>query len=105
MNHQEKRKKARECEKEIEHIKKIPLYLEFKNSPEFNLTEEEFGLLMDGLHEDKRLQEKYNLAQELFTRVAALHSYITYLRQPASKEAHAEQEAVQNPHPDNVLSE
>lgn len=79
MNRQEKRRKVRVYQKELDFIKRHTPYLEFKLSGEFKLPEEEIGLLMDGIHQDKKLQERFYLAKDLFARVDALNDLISGL--------------------------
>jgi hypothetical protein len=82
MIRQEKRRKAREYEKELSFIKKHTPYKQLKKSFEFNLPVEETGMLMDGVHEDRVLQERFYLAKEIFKRVDWLTQMITALKKP-----------------------
>jgi hypothetical protein len=86
MNRPEKRRKIKECEKELKFILKHTPYLKLKASDEFNLPMEEIGMLMDGVHEDQDLQKKFDLASKIFARVDQLYQMIEYLRLPKNTE-------------------
>lgn len=87
MIRQEKRRRIREYEKELEYIRKHTPYIELKLSSEFDLPEEEIGLLMDGLHEDKDLQGRFDMAKDLFARVDALQRLIWLIKHPPTNKA------------------
>jgi hypothetical protein len=90
MNRQQKRKTIRDCQKQIRQINNAMYFLRLNNPAEFDLSEEEMGLLMDGIHRDSLLQERFNLAKELSIKVGSLRGIIAGLTNkgayPATKE-------------------
>jgi hypothetical protein len=102
MNRPERRRKIKECEKELKFILKHTPYLKLKTN-EFDLPMEEIGMLMDGVHEDQDLQKRFDLVSKIFTRVDQLNQMIEYLKQSTSTEAHPVHSIKHSPHPHNVL--
>ncbi len=90
MIRQERRSKVREYEKELKFIQKHTPYRQLKESEEFNLPMEEIGMLMDGVHEDRVLQERFDLAKEIFKRVDWLTQMIVVLKKPTNTKVHLE---------------
>ena len=68
MIRQERRKKLREAQKELTMLEKSKLFTQFRNTNEFMLPKEELDLLVVGTHENKKLQDKFNLAKIVYTR-------------------------------------
>ncbi len=88
MIRQERRSKIREYEKELKFIQKHTPYRQLRFSDEFRLPIEEIGMLMDGVHEDRVLQERFDLAKEIFKRVDWLTQMIEALKKPTNTKAH-----------------
>ena len=103
MIRQEKHKRIREYEKELEYINKHTPYNSFKNTSEFMLPKDELDLLVANTHENKSLQERFNLAKDLFARVDALNTWIKKLKE-TKKEAHPVNSVGSSPHPHTELS-
>lgn len=82
----EKRRLIKGYNKQLEYIRKHTPYLEFKTSGEFMLPQEEIGKLMDGVHEDISLQQRFDIAKDLFARVDALNTLIGRLQKPNTEE-------------------
>ena len=68
MIRQERRKKLREAQKELNQLEKSKLIAQFRNTNEFMLPKEELDQLVAGTHENKKLQDKFNLAKIVYTR-------------------------------------
>lgn len=68
MIRQERRKKLREAQKELTMLEKSKLFTQFRNTNEFMLPKEELDQLVAGTHENKKLQDKFNLAKIVYTR-------------------------------------
>lgn len=84
MTRPEKRRKIKEYEKELKFIDKHTPYRSFQKTNEFMLPKEELDLLIAGTHENKKLQERFDLAKQIYTRVDQLQQSIAYLRMPAT---------------------
>ena len=67
MIRQERRKKLREAQKELNQLEKSKLTAQFRNTNEFMLPKEELDQLVAGTHENKKLQDKFNLAKIVYT--------------------------------------
>ena len=87
MIRQERRKKLREAQKELTMLEKSKLFTQFRNTNEFMLPKEELDQLVAGTHENKKLQDKFNLAKIVYTRRDWLINTITEL---TNKEARPE---------------
>ena len=81
MDRAERRRRIKAYTKELEYIEKHTPYLKFKNTFDFMLPKEELDLLVADTHENKVLQEKFNLAKDLFARVDALTTWIRKLKE------------------------
>jgi len=103
MDRAERRRRIKEYSKELEFIFRHTEYLSFLDTREFLLPKEELDLLVADAHEDKVLQEKFNLAKDLYARVDALTTWIRKLKEP-KKEEHLEYSANKSPHPHTELS-
>ena len=79
MIRQERRKKLREAQKELTVLEKSKLFTQFRNTNEFMLPKEELDLLVVGTHENKKLQDKFNLAKIVYTRRDLLMNTIAEL--------------------------
>ena len=79
MIRQERRKKLREAQKELKQLEKSKLFTQFRNTNEFMLPKEELDLLVAGTHENKKLQDKFNLAKIVYTRRDLLMNTIAEL--------------------------
>lgn len=87
MIRQERRKKLREAQKELTMLEKSKLFTQFRNTNEFMLPKEELDQLVAGTHENKKLQDKFNLAKVVYTRRDYLKDTIESL---SKKEVHPE---------------
>ena len=81
MTRPERHRLIKQYGKELSFILKHTPYLKFKNTSEFMLPKEELDLLVANTHENKVLQEKFNLAKDLYARVDALTSLIWKLKE------------------------
>ena len=79
MIRQERRKKLREAQKELTMLEKSKLFTQFRNTNEFMLPKEELDQLVAGTHENKKLQDKFNLAKIVYTRRDLLMNTIAEL--------------------------
>lgn len=99
MNRNERRNKARECEKELAWIERYTPYKSLQNTTQFNLPKDELDRLVAQTHEDKDLQADFDLAKKIFMRVDYLKQTIELTKDATKlKEYLAHQEA-QTPHP------
>jgi len=102
MKRAERRRLLKQYSKELSFILKHTPYLKFKNTFDFMLPKEELDLLVANTHENKVLQEKFNLAKDLYARVDALTSLIWKLKE-SKKEAHPEYSTGSSPDLQNAL--
>ena len=79
MIRQERRRKIREAEAEIKFIQKHTPYREFQSTSEFMLPKEELDLLIAEKHEDKKLQDRFTLAKNIYLRMDYLNNTIKML--------------------------
>ena len=97
MTRPEKRRRIKQYTKELEYIYKHTPYNSFKNTSEFMLPKDELDLLVANTHENKVLQDRFNLAKDLFARVDALTTWTRKLKE-ATKAEHPEGSGENNPH-------
>jgi len=79
MIRQERRRKTREYQKELDKLTKVSTTLFKRHKAENALIEEHIGTLTDGVCEEKDLQSYFNLMADLSSRIQYLQREITKL--------------------------